>query len=118
MNSNYFDKEKKKILVLFNQRKFFEVINYGKKLLKEVPNNSEIIRILGLTSINIQNFIDLCNIFCWKVTNLYRKIDFQLPLHHRAGSAAEVGLHHERGERRAKSVFSIISRHRPTGRMR
>ena len=58
MNSNYFDKEKKKILVLFNQRKFFEVINYGKKLLKEVPNNSEIIRILGLTSINIQNFIE------------------------------------------------------------
>ena len=51
-------KKKKKILVLFNQRKFFEVINYGKKLLKEVPNNSEIIRILGLTSINIQNFIE------------------------------------------------------------
>ena len=58
MNSNSFDKEKKKILVLLNQKKFLEVINYGTKLLKEKPNNSEIIRILGLTSINIQNFIE------------------------------------------------------------
>ncbi len=56
MNSNNFDKEKKKILNLVKEKKFLEVIKDGSKLLQQKPDDSEIIRILGITSINIQNF--------------------------------------------------------------
>ena len=58
MNSNNFDKKKKKFLNLVKEKKFLEAIKDGTKLLQQEPNNSEIIRILGMTSINIQNFIE------------------------------------------------------------
>ncbi len=58
MNSNNFDKEKKSLLTFFSKKKFLEVIENGTKLLKQSPDNTQIIRILGITSINIQNFIE------------------------------------------------------------
>ncbi|RPG59500.1 MAG: sulfotransferase family protein [Flavobacteriales bacterium TMED235] len=58
MNSNNFDKEKKSLITFFNKKKFLDVLKNGTKLLKQAPNNTQIIRILGITSINIQNFIE------------------------------------------------------------
>ena len=58
MNSNNFDNEKKNLITFFNKKKFLEVLKNGTKLLKQEPGNIQIIRILGITSINIQNFIE------------------------------------------------------------
>ena len=58
MNSNKFNKEKKSLITFFNKKKFLDVVKNGTKLLKQEPNDTEIIRILGITSINIQNFIE------------------------------------------------------------
>ncbi len=58
MNSNNFDKEKKSLITFFNKKKFLDVIQNGTKLLKQAPDNAQIIRILGITSINTQNFIE------------------------------------------------------------
>ena len=58
MNSNKFDKEKKSLITFFNKKKFLDVFKNGTKLLKQEPNDIQIIRILGITSINIQNFIE------------------------------------------------------------
>ena len=58
MNSNKFNKEKKSLITFFNKKKFLDVVKNGTKLLKQEPNDTQIIRILGITSINIQNFIE------------------------------------------------------------
>ena len=58
MNSNNFDKEKKRLITFFNKKKFLDVVKNGTKLIKQEPNDTQIIRILGITSINIQNFIE------------------------------------------------------------
>ena len=58
MNSNNFDKEKKSLITFFSKQKFLEVIKNGTKLHKQAPDNTQIIRILGITSINIQNFVE------------------------------------------------------------
>ena len=58
MNSNKFDKEKKSLITFFNKKKFLDVVKNGTKLLEQEPNDTQIIRILGITSINIQNFIE------------------------------------------------------------
>ena len=56
MNSNNFDKEKKKLKTLFKEKKFLDLLKNGTKLLEEAPDDIQIINILGITSINIQNF--------------------------------------------------------------
>ena len=58
MNSNKFNKEKKSLITFFNKKKFLDVVKNGTKLLKQEPNDTQIIHILGITSINIQNFIE------------------------------------------------------------
>ena len=58
MNSNNFDKEKKKLITFFNKKKFLDVVRNGAKLLRQLPNNAQIIRMLGISSIHIQNFVD------------------------------------------------------------
>ena len=58
MNSNNFDKEKKRLITFFNNKKFLYVLQNGTKLLEHAPNNTQIIRILGLSSIQMQNFIE------------------------------------------------------------
>ena len=58
MNSNNFDKEKKKLITFFNKKKFLDVVRNGTKLLRQLPNNTQIIRMLGISSIHIQNFVD------------------------------------------------------------
>ena len=58
MNSNKFDKEKKSLITFFNKKKFLDVVKNGTKLLEQEPDDTQIIRILGITSINIQNFIE------------------------------------------------------------
>ena len=58
MNSNKFNKEKKSLITFFNKKKFLDVVKNGTKLIKQEPNDTQIIRILGITSINIQNFIE------------------------------------------------------------
>ena len=57
MFSNNIDKEKTKILNLFKQKKFAEVIKIGSKLNNLNPNDAQLLYLLGLTSINTQNFI-------------------------------------------------------------
>ena len=63
MNSNYFEKEKKKIITLFKQKNFTNVRKYGVKYLEQAPGDYEIIRILGITLIQTQNFFEAENYF-------------------------------------------------------
>ena len=58
MNSNYFEKNKKKILNLYNEKKFLELIKQGTKLLKLDSKDTQLIYLLGLSSINLQKFGD------------------------------------------------------------
>ena len=58
MNSNNLEIQKKKLLTFFKEKKFQEVIIEGVKLLEERQNDAQLIYILGLSSINLQNFVD------------------------------------------------------------
>ena len=57
MISNFFDKKKKKILELFKEKKYEDVIKFGEKLVKKKSNDTQLIYLLGLSSINSQNFL-------------------------------------------------------------
>ncbi len=63
MNSNNFGREKKKILKLFKEKKYLEVSNLGFILHQQTPDDSDLVHILGLTSINTQNFLEAENYF-------------------------------------------------------
>ena len=63
MNSNNLDKEKTKILDLFKQKKFEDVIKIGSKLYNTNSKNAQLIYILGLAYINLKNFISAENYF-------------------------------------------------------
>ena len=63
MNSNNLELQKKKLLTSFKEKRFEEVIVDGVKLLEERQNDAQLIYILGLSSINLQNFIDAENFF-------------------------------------------------------
>ena len=56
MNSNNFEKEKRNLKTLFKEKKFLDLVKNGTKLLQQVPDDIQIINILGITSIHIQNF--------------------------------------------------------------
>ena len=58
MNSNNLEKQKEKVLTFFKEKKFQDVILEGERLLKERQNDAQLIYILGLSSINIQKFIN------------------------------------------------------------
>ncbi len=58
MNSNNFEKKKLKILDLYKKQKFTEVIKIGEDLYNNQPNDHQLTYILGLTSINLKNFIE------------------------------------------------------------
>ena len=58
MNLNNFVQDKKFIFDLFKEKKFLRVIKLGKKFLKKNPNELNLIYILGLSSINVENFTD------------------------------------------------------------
>ena len=58
MFSNNLDKEKTKILKLFKQKSFTEVLRIGSKLINLNPNDTQLIYLLGLTSINTQNYTE------------------------------------------------------------
>ena len=57
MNSNIFEKEKRKILQTFKEKNFVEVIAAGEKLLSEKKDDAQLIYLLALASINIQKFL-------------------------------------------------------------
>ena len=61
MNSNVFDQKKTKILKLFQERKFEEAIDAGKKLLSEKSSDDKLIFLLVSAYINIQKFDDAEN---------------------------------------------------------
>ncbi len=63
MNSNNFGKEKKKILKLFKEKEYLEVSKLGSLLHQQTPEDSDLVHILGLTSINTQNFLEAENYF-------------------------------------------------------
>ena len=63
MNSNNFGREKKKILKLFKEKKYLEVSRLGLILHQQTPDDSDLVHILGLTSINTQNFLEAENYF-------------------------------------------------------
>ncbi len=56
MNSNNLEKQKEIILNLFKKKQYDDVIIQGEILLKERQNDAQLIFILGMSSINIQNF--------------------------------------------------------------
>ena len=56
MNSNFFDKKKQKILDLFKEKKYEDVIKAGEKLTKKKPDDTQLIYLLGLSFIYTQNF--------------------------------------------------------------
>jgi len=58
MNSNNFEKKKSEILNLFKEKKYDVVIKLGTNLLKKKINDSQLIYLLGLTSINLEKFLD------------------------------------------------------------
>ena len=57
MNSNNLEKQKDKVLNSFKKKNFQEVIVDGENLLKERQNDAQLLFILGLASINLQNFV-------------------------------------------------------------
>ena len=63
MNSNNLEKIKDKILNSFKEKKFQEVIVDGENLLKERQNDAQLLFLLGLASINLQNFVSAENYF-------------------------------------------------------
>ena len=63
MNSNNLEIQKKNLLTFFKENRFQEVIVEGVRLLEERQNDAQLIYILGLSSINLQNFIDAENFF-------------------------------------------------------
>ena len=58
MISNFFDKKKQKILDLFEEKKYQDVIKLGEKLIKKKSNDAQLIYLLGLSSINLQKFFN------------------------------------------------------------
>ena len=58
MNSNFFDNKKQKILGLFKEKKYKDVIKIGKGLLKINSNDKQVIYLLGLSSIYCKNFLE------------------------------------------------------------
>ncbi len=58
MNSNNFEKKKLEIVNLYREKKFENVLKSGINLLKKKPNDSQLIFILGLTTINLQNYLE------------------------------------------------------------
>ena len=63
MNSNKLEKLREKVLGSFKEKKFKEVIVDGEYLLKERQNDAQLLFILGLASINLQNFVAAENYF-------------------------------------------------------
>ena len=63
MNTNNLEKLKKKVLNSFNEKKFQEVIVDGENLLKKRQNDAQLLFLLGLASINLQNFVSAENYF-------------------------------------------------------
>ena len=63
MNSNNLEKQKDKVLNSFKEKKFQEVIVDGENLLKERQNDAQLLSMLGLASINLQNFVGAENYF-------------------------------------------------------
>jgi len=57
MNSNNLEKQKEKVLNSFKEKKFQEVIVDGENILKERQNDAQLLLMLGLASINLQNFV-------------------------------------------------------------
>ena len=58
MNSNNLEKQKEKILTSFKQKRFQDVLINGEQLLNEGQNDAQLLYILGLSSINLQNFVN------------------------------------------------------------
>ena len=73
MNSNSFIENKKIIISLFKEKKFTKVIKLGKKLLKKDSKDFDLLYILGLSSINLQNYIEAENFF--KKILVFKKTD-------------------------------------------
>tara|TARA_B100001250_G_scaffold139538_1_gene119495 strand:- start:701 stop:2350 length:1650 start_codon:yes stop_codon:yes gene_type:complete len=73
MNSNSFIESKKTILSLFKGKKFTKVIKLGKKLLKKNSQDSDLLYILGLSSVNLKNYTEAENFF--KKLLIFKKND-------------------------------------------
>ena len=58
MISNFFDKKKQKILELYKEKKYQDVIKFGEKLIKKKSNDTQLIYLLGLSFINLQKFLN------------------------------------------------------------
>ena len=63
MNSNNLERLREKVLSSFKEKKFKEVIVDGENLLKERQNDAQLLFLLGLASINLQNFVNAENYF-------------------------------------------------------
>ena len=100
MNSNYFDKEKKKILILFEEQKFKKVLKLGSKVIKNNFNDYELLYALGFSAINLQNYVDAEKFFkkillikkTAYIFYVYGNIQSKLKNYHKASDAFEKAL--------------------------
>ena len=74
MNSNNLEKQKEKVLTFFKEKRFQDVVIEGEKLLSKGQNDAQLLYILGLSSINLQNFISAENFFK-KLVSLHRSAE-------------------------------------------
>ena len=56
MNLGSLKKNKKEIFIFYKEKKYKKVLKYGEKLIKKIPNDYELINILGVSSINLEEF--------------------------------------------------------------
>ena len=63
MNSNNLEIKKKKVLTFFKEKRFEEALDEGIGLLEERQNDAQLIYVLGLSYINLQNFVDAEKLF-------------------------------------------------------
>ena len=63
MNSNNLEIKKKKVLTFFKEKRFEEALDEGIGLLEQRQNDAQLIYVLGLSYINLQNFVDAEKLF-------------------------------------------------------
>ena len=79
MNTNNFDKEKKKLKTFFKEKKFLDLIKNGTKLLEQVPQDIQINYILGITLIHTRKFNEAEKYFK-KLLLIEKKADYYYTL--------------------------------------
>ena len=74
MISNNFEK-KNLVFNLFKKKNFKDTIKVGVNLLQQLPNDTQLIYLLGLSSINLEKFVD-AEIYFEKLISIKKSYEF------------------------------------------